>query len=121
MNDKIFALIANVGETIVLIASAIWITKWEWTAYLYAIGAFLFCVGRICEKRDINNNVALKRLYSQRLIGLAMLLLSATMMCFYKSSRTAWILPFVIFVVFELYTAFRIPAEEKKEKQSNKK
>jgi hypothetical protein len=29
---------------------------------------------------------------------------------------TAWLIPFVVFVVIELYTAFRIPARIKKEK-----
>lgn len=129
---------AQVGEIIVLISTAMWLFFPRWAGWCFAVGAVLFAVGRIFgEQGDyaISNNknidFNLRRLYRQRMFGTIVLLLAAILIntpngfysffgltrpVFYRTSL--WLMPFSIFVVFELYTAFRIPSVEKKLKKS---
>jgi hypothetical protein len=128
--EKILTGITNVGEVLVLIGASLWITGWKFTDYIFAAGAVLFVAGRLAEHHDETHNIALKRLYVQRIIGSVMLVLSVLLMFFHSqvngfvisdymvhASSTAWLVPFMIFAVIEVYTAFRIPAELKKEIQ----
>jgi len=127
--QKVFGYIANIGEVLVLIGAAFWIAGWEFINYVFAVGALLFTVGRLFEKHP-ESTITLRRLYTQRTIGVVVLLLSAWLMFYYDringieigdykvhATASAWLLPFFIFVVIELYTAFRIPSELKKEKK----
>ena len=129
---------AQVGEVIVLIGTAMWLFLPQWAGWCFAVGAVLFAVGRICgEQGDYaistnkNIDINLRRLYRQRMFGTIVLLLAAVLIntpngfysffgltrpVFYRTSL--WLMPFSIFVVFELYTAFRIPSVEKKLKKS---
>ncbi|MDE5551043.1 MAG: hypothetical protein K2I99_06845, partial [Bacteroidaceae bacterium] len=66
------------------------------------------------------SNLTLRRLYHQRIFGAIALALAAVMMLmpvgFYAGlwvGRSSWLMPFVFFVVVEVYTAFRIPRVEK--------
>lgn len=125
---KLTDYIANTGETLVIIGAAMWITQWEVAKFIFAVGTLLFVVGRLAAKNPETHSITLKRLYVQRMIGLALLVVAALLMFFYeslngleitdyvvRSTPSAWLLPFMIFVVLELYTAFRIPTEIKKE------
>ena len=124
--DKVLGYIANLGEVLVLIGAAFWITGWEFMNYVFAVGTLLFTIGRLFEKHP-DSTITLRRLYVQRTIGVVVLVLSALLMFFYDringieisdykvhATASAWLLPFFIFVVIELYTAFRIPSELKK-------
>ena len=95
--------------------------------YVFAVGTLLFAIGRLLEKHP-QSTITLRRLYTQRIIGVVVLVLAALLMFFYEringfeisdykvhATASAWLLPFFIFVVIELYTAFRIPSELKKE------
>lgn len=128
--DKILNTTANAGEILVIIAAAIWLTGWEGTKYVFALGTILFATGRFLESHPDSQTITLKRLYVQRNIGVVMLILAAVLMFTFqyingyeiqdyvvRATPTAWLLPFMIFVVLELYTAFRIPSEIKKNKQ----
>ena len=108
-------LMANLGEILVIIGAAIWITGWIGACYVFVIGTLLFAIGRLMEGHPETQNVVLKRLYRQQIVGVFMLMASAALMLFYTGSRTAWLIPFIVFTVTELYTAFRIPSELKKE------
>ena len=125
--DNVLGYITNIGEVLVLIGAAFWITGWEFINYVFAVGTLLFTVGRLFEKHP-ESTITLRRLYIQRTIGVVVLVLSAWLMFFYDridgfeisdykvhATASAWLLPFFIFVVIELYTAFRIPSELKKE------
>ena len=106
--------LANLGEILVIIGAAVWITGWSGAAYVFAVGTVMFAAGRLLEKHPETQNVVLRRLYRQQAIGVCMLMVAAGLMLFYTPSRTAWLIPFIIFTVVELYSAFRIPSELKK-------
>ena len=125
--QNVLCYIANIGEVLVLIGAAFWITGWEFINYVFAVGTLLFTVGRLFEKHP-ESTITLRRLYIQRTIGVVVLILAALLMFFYDringfeisdyevhATASAWLLPFFIFVVIELYTAFRIPSELKKQ------
>ncbi len=125
--EKIYHVIAIIGECLVLIGAAAWVTRWIGVNYIYAFGATLFAIGRFSGNykytlpsanlvSDKNSCLVLRRLYRQQIFGNVMLLFSALVMNmhsgFYGSlfvGSSSWIVFFTIFVVFELYTAFRIP------------
>ncbi|MCR5315132.1 MAG: hypothetical protein K6E52_04475 [Bacteroidaceae bacterium] len=125
--DNVLGYIANIGEVLVLIGAALWITGCEFLNYVFAVGTLLFAIGRFFEKHP-QSTLTLRRLYLQRTIGVVVLIVAALLMFFYEyingfeisdykvhATASAWLLPFFIFVVIELYTAFRIPSELKKE------
>ena len=118
MKTKIIGLSASLGEILVVIGAAIWITGWIGASYVFVVGTILFAVGRLLEKHPESQNIVLNRLYKQQSIGIIMLVISAGMMLFYPYQRTAWLIPFIIFVVAETYSAFRIPAELEKDKKN---
>lgn len=121
--EKLFQILALVGEVIVLIGAAIWITGWQFASVVFAVGALLFAIGRFASSPNVEG-LTLRRLYAQRSFGTIILLVSAALMFvkpgFYYGmyvDKQIWLMPFIIFAVFEVYTTFRIPAVEKKEKQ----
>jgi hypothetical protein len=64
--------------------------------------------------------LTMRRLYHQRVFGIVALILATVFMWlpvgFYAGmyvGKTAWLIPFVFFVVVEVYTVFRISAVEK--------
>jgi len=136
--SKTLLLAAQIGEIVVLICTATWLFQPQWSGWGLAIGAVVFAIGRIMGENgdyalsmDKSIDFQLRRLYRQRMFGVIVLLLTAVLInmpngyysflglthpVYYRSSL--WLMPFSIFVVFELYTAFRIPAMEKKLKKS---
>ncbi len=123
-NVKILSYTEIAGEVIVLLGSALKITGWFWLPYMFAFGVLVFSVGRLGVQNQMeDSSLTLRRLFKQRVIGVFFLVLSSVLMFltpgFYLSSMfyvhtSSWLLPFVIFVVIELCTAFRISDELKK-------
>lgn len=127
---KILTNIANAGELLVVIGASLWITRLAFTEYIFTLGAVLFVACLLTERHEDTGNTTLKRLYVQRILGGAMLIVSASLMLFHSQlnglvvsdymvrvTPAAWLVPFMIFAVIEIYTAFRIPAEQKKNLQ----
>lgn len=121
--EKIFGYMACAGEVLVIIGAIIWITGTPLAHYLFAAGATIFAIGRFNEKQE-KGSIVLARLYGQRTFGVIALLITAVLMNlkggFYFGMYlrpSAWLITFVIFVVIEVYTAFRIPNQIKKEKE----
>ena len=81
--DKVLGYIANLGEVLVLIGAAFWITGWEFMNYVFAVGTLLFAIGRLLEKHP-QSTITLRRLYTQRIIGVVVLVLAALLMSFYE-------------------------------------
>ena len=91
--------------------------------YVYCIGALMFGAMQMLESYE-GDNFVIKRLRRQQIIGCLLLLLSGVAM-FGEEFRITymrhneWLIVLLIGAILELYTAFRIPAELKKEE--NKK
>lgn len=127
--QKLMEIIAVSGEILIIAGAAVWITGWVGSRFIFALGALLFATGRLfSEHEGKNGDVVLRRLYVQQNIGVVFALIAALLMFFYdrlngievfdyvvRSTASAWLLPFFIFVVLEVYTTFRISSELKKE------
>ncbi len=116
MNNKAFANLEMIGETMVVLAAGLWITHAFWISYAYAIGAIFTAVGRFGQVQT-TDNLTLKRLYRQRKFAVIVLLLSAAFI-FVNGTQylayniylfpSSWLIFFVIFAVLEVYTTVRI-------------
>lgn len=116
MNNKVFANLEMLGETLVVIAAALWILHLSWIPYVFAIGAIFTAVGRFAQTNP-TDSTALKHLFRLRRYGVIALLLSAALM-FVKGTQylgyevylfpSSWLIFFVVFAVIEIYTTVRI-------------
>ena len=128
---KILGIIEVVGLTLVVLAVALWALPQEGTrsfaAVGLAVGTVALVIGRFLQtpfylKYAMNDSreLTMRRLYHQRVFGIVALILATVMMWlpvgFYAGmylGKTSWLIPFVFFVVVEVYTVFRISAVEK--------
>ena len=98
-----------------------------WIRILFALGVVLLTINRFFgdesdwrQSKRSDKPLTLRRLYRQRCVGVVVLYLSIVLLFlpegFYYGvylRRISWLLPFIVFTVIELYSAFRIPAVEK--------
>lgn len=121
--DKFAGYSEIIGLTIVVIASALWITHIGWVPTLFACGAVVFAIGRLLVQRTIKtDNITAKRLVRQRTFAVFVLLFSSVLMFMQPGwyfgnlylTASSWLVPFIVFVVIEVYTAFRLPSLLKK-------
>jgi len=122
--NKFLGYVEAAGETIVVLASALWITGSVFVPYVFALGAVIFAVGRLSVQKTIKaDTVAVKRLLRQRTIAVFLLLASAALMFakpgFYFGynlylTKSSWLVLFIVFVIIEVYTVFRLSNELKK-------
>ena len=75
------------GETVVVLAAALWMTQGVWVPYLFAAGTVLFAVGRLAQGREAilaetpqQKRLNMNRLLRQRNIGIVLLMLAAALM-----------------------------------------
>lgn len=129
--QKILGIIEVVGLTLVVVAAALWAFPMESLRSLslwgMSLGTVALVVGRFMQtpfylKYPVTDprELTLRRLYHQRVFGIVALILATVMMWlpvgFYAGmylGKTSWLIPFVFFVVVEVYTVFRISAVEK--------
>nr|WP_321379373.1 hypothetical protein [uncultured Bacteroides sp.] len=109
---KYQSLIFFIGAVLLLIGAASYITNWNFSPYIYCIGALAIAVVQIFSSYK-GNNVVLKRLYNQQIFGAVFLIITGVLM-FTLPHGNEWMLTLTIAAVIELYTAFRIPQEEGK-------
>ena len=112
------------GEFLVVFCALLWITRMLWVPYGFALGTVLFSIGRLAQGSESilaetpeKNHLTMVRLIRQRNIGILFLLLAAAAM-FVKTPmhlyegiylfRSSWLIPFICFTVFEVYTTFRM-------------
>lgn len=110
---KGFAIIQMMGAILLLIGAMLQITHWELSPYIYTMGAVLFAWVQVVYSRYEGKNLIVRRLRRQQIIG-AMLLVFAGVLMFVPK-RNEWIVCLTIAAVLQLYTAYRIPAEQEKE------
>ena len=114
--NKILGNLEMVGETLVVLAAALWIVRAGWIPYIFVIGALCMAVGRFAQNHQ-TDDMTLKRLYRIRNFGVIALLLSAALMFVRHSMYLAlnmyvfpssWLIFFAVFSVIEVYTTIRI-------------
>jgi len=101
-----------IGAVMVLIGAASYITHWSLSPYIYTIGATMVALAQINSPIK-TDNVTLKRLRAQQVLGALLLVVAGSLMFFMHHNE--WIVCLSIAAVLELYTAFRIPQELEKE------
>ena len=127
---KIWGYMEIVGETLMIIAVALWITHAAWVPYLFAAAVVIFSVGRLAQGNDSilaetpqENQLRVVRLLRQRSFAIVFLFITAafmfadTPMHIYQDIfilKSSWLVPFICFSVIEVYTAFRLPQLTKK-------
>ena len=111
--SKYYSAIATVGAVALLLGAALQITQLAWAPYLYLIGAIMFAYVQVMNGYE-GKNIIIGRLRRQQIIGATLLVVAGVMMILWK--RNEWVVCLTIAAVLEMYTAFRIPQEEEKEK-----
>lgn len=111
--SKYYSAIATVGAVALLLGAALQITQLAWAPYLYLIGATMFAYVQVMSGYE-GKNIIIRRLRRQQIIGATLLVVAGVMMILWK--RNEWVVCLTIAAVLEMYTAFRIPQEEEKEK-----
>ena len=102
----------TVGAIMALTGAAVFITGWFYAPYIYTIGAGLFALAQVNTPVK-GKSKTLKRLRVQQIFGALALILTGAFMF---TTRGKWIACLTVAAILELYTAFRIPQEEEKEK-----
>lgn len=86
--------------------------------YIYCIGALMFASMQLLARYE-GESIVIRRLRRQQIFGALLLLVSGALM-FGQQFRlmymrnNEWLMALLIAAVFEIYAAFRIPAELKK-------
>lgn len=111
--SKYYSAIATVGAVALLLGAALQITQLAWAPYLYLIGAIMFAYVQVISGYE-GKNIIIRRLRRQQIIGATLLVVAGVMMILWK--RNEWVVCLTIAAVLEMYTVFRIPQEEEKEK-----
>ena len=111
--SKYYSAIATVGAVALLLGAALQITQLAWAPYLYLIGAIMFAYVQVMSGYE-GKTIIIRRLRRQQIIGATLLVVAGVMMILWK--RNEWVVCLTIAAVLEMYTVFRIPQEEEKEK-----
>ena len=101
------------GAVMALLGAALQITRWEFSPYVYIIGAVLFAYSQVMDGYD-GKNLIIRRLRRQQILGAVLLVFTGVLM--FVTHNNEWILCLTIAAILELYTAFRIPNELQKDK-----
>lgn len=111
--------IYQAGGILLLLGTMLWLPKLNIAPYLYSIGAIAFASMQFMASYE-GKSLVLKRLRSQQVLGSIFLLITGLLMFgnLYNipyTTHNEWMVSLSIGALLELYTAFRIPAELKKE------
>ncbi len=113
--NKIYDIVGYIGAILILAGAILQFNKLSFAPFLLLIGAVMFAYVQVVHNRYDGANFIIKRLRRQQILGALLLIATGFMMIFLNNNE--WILCLTISAVFELYTAFRIPAEIEKEKK----
>lgn len=121
---KLQNIIFQLGAFLILVGAATYITGWSFSFYIYTIGACMFSAMQMYAGYE-GNNIIIKRLRSQQILGAVALLVAAGLMAMDTfrlgvAQRNEWMVALAIACVLELYTAFRIPSELERESKKRK-
>lgn len=112
-------ILYRLGGILLLAGLLLWIPRWQFAPYVYTVGTLLFASMQVCQSYE-GRQTTVRRLRRQQILGASLLVFSGVMMVaslFHVRycSRNEWIVCLFMAAVFEIYTAFRIPAELSKE------
>lgn len=109
----------RIGGILLVIGAIMPLFLPTWAPWVYAVGALLFASIQISDRYE-GRNIVIRRLRRQQIIGALLLVVTAFMM--FKQLYEIrpfrggeWKIVLTMAMVIEMYTAFRIDAEEKKE------
>lgn len=112
-------LLQQIAAVLMILGAAAFMWKPLYATILYTIGALVFCPLQMLQRYE-GRNFIIRRLRRQQILGLIAFLCAACCMImqtfrFGFARRNEWVVCLAIGCVLLLYTAFRIPAELKKE------
>lgn len=115
-------LLQQLAALLMLAGAALYMWQPLLSTVIYSLGALVFCPLQMLQRYE-GRNFTIRRLRRQQLLGLIAFLCAAGGMVmqtfrFGFARRNEWVVALAIGCVLELYTAFRIPAELKKEEKS---
>lgn len=102
MTQRHFEYTAICGELLVILGAILWMQHWAIVPYVYALGAALFIIGRL--------KLGMRRAASMWLaVSAALMFFDHTTYIGYDMYilPSYWLVPFIGFVVNEVYDAFR--------------
>lgn len=102
----------TVGAVMLLFGAAVYVTGWQFSPYVYTIGAAFVALAQINSPSKCKTPT-IKRLRRQQIFAALLLVLTGGFMFFTHGNE--WIVSLTIAAVLELYTSVRIPQEEAKE------
>jgi len=110
------------GGVLVIAGAALYMAVPLLAFVLFTIGALAFSYMQLLQSYE-GKNFTIRRLRRQQLLGAVALLVTACMMAMQTFRlgylmRNEWVVALAIACVLELYTAFRLPAELRKEEHS---
>lgn len=112
MNKPFKVWMFYISAILVLISTALFITKWDYAPYLFAIGASGVAVYYLSTPYE-GSNTRLKRLHRYEVFTAILLVVTSYLMF---RNRPEWIVTLTIGAFLQLYTTFVHSWEEKKEK-----
>ena len=111
--SKLDNIISLLGSVVLFLGLILQFFRFEYAPYIYLVGAI--AVAWIQLKYGYEGpNIVIRRLRKQQLIGAMLLIMTGVLMIVWH--RNEWVICLTISAVLQLYTAFRIPQEEEKEK-----
>lgn len=122
--NKIQTLLFRLGGIAMLVGAVLNPLESKVAPYIYCAGALMFASMQMMESYE-GDSFVIRRLRRQQIIGSLLLMLSGVAM-FGNAFRieymrhNEWLIVMLIAAILELYTAFRIPAELKKEEDKNR-
>lgn len=119
LQNTIYAL----GAVLILLGAVLWMTKSMVAIYIYCLGSVLFAAMQFLQSYE-GNNVTVKRLRRQQILGALLLMLTGVLMIVNTMHlgylyHNEWIVCMSIAAFLELYTAFRIPAALKDDEKNS--
>lgn len=112
--------IYRLGGVLIILGAALNPLQSTVAPYIYSAGALMFASMQLLARYD-GGSMVIRRLRRQQIFGALLLLLSGALM-FGQQFRwpnmrhNEWLIVLLIAAVFELYAAFRIPAELERER-----
>ncbi len=105
MSRHILNILFYISAFAVLSASALYITQWSATPYIFAVGAAGMAITRLSNHYQ-GSNIRLKRLYRMETFS-SLLIVAASYFMF--KHQNEWFLLLFVAAILQLYTAILIP------------